>query len=353
LTSIGIYFCNLQVNWFKEVGMRADRLLSLLLLLQTRGRRTARELAAELEVSTRTIYRDVDALCSAGIPIFVQRGPGGGIDLLEDYRTDLTGLSDPELQALFMVSIPTALVELGVGEDLRTGMRKLVASQSSRRQLQATQIQPRVHLDSSPWNSGLSQNLPILRTLHIGLMKDRIVCLRIKLPFETEIDLVVEPYGLVAKLGRWYLVCRREGRLRALSVSQILEATLTDENFDRSESFDLVGFWETWCGARQRSRSGFTTRLRLSQQLLPYLVWGGEAFEVVAQMDLVEDADHTWREAVLRFDNFHQARIHILGFGGACEVLEPEALRLSVADFARQTVKQYEHSQAVESDSPH
>ena len=97
--------------------MRADRLLSILMHLQTRGRTTAAELASELEVSTRTIYRDVDALGAAGIPVYMQRGPGGGIDLLEAYRTDLTGLSDSELQAMFMLAIPAALVELGVEDD--------------------------------------------------------------------------------------------------------------------------------------------------------------------------------------------------------------------------------------------
>jgi predicted DNA-binding transcriptional regulator YafY len=322
--------------------MRADRLLSLLMLLQTRGRSTAAALASELEVSTRTIYRDVDALSGAGIPVYVQRGPGGGIDLLEAYRTDLTGLSDPELQAMFMLAVPAALVELGVEDDFRTGMQKLIASVSDRRQVHARQIQERVHLDSSPWHGERSQSSPILRTLHLGLMEDRLIELHVRLPFETEINLVVEPYALVAKQGSWHLVFRREGRLRVRRVSHIVQATLREDVFLRSESFDLPEFWKTWCRDRARARQSFSAKLRVSPQLLPYLLRDRASYEVLSSEETGKSGNRSWSEVVLGFDNFYQARTQVLGFGGACEVLEPEALRLSVADFARQSMRLYE-----------
>jgi predicted DNA-binding transcriptional regulator YafY len=325
--------------------MRADRLLSILMLLQTRGRTTAADLASELEVSTRTIYRDVDALSAAGIPVYVQRGPGGGIDLLEAYRTDLTGLSDSELQAMFMLAIPAALVELGVEDELRTGMQKLIASLSGQRQVHARHIQERVHLDSSPWHGARSQSSPILHTLHHALMEDRQVRLRVRLPFETQIDLIAEPYALVAKQGSWHLVFRREGRIRVISVSKVLQATLRDVAFKRSESFNLLEFWKTWCRDRASARRFFLARLRVSPQLLPYLLRGGASYEVISLEESGKSGNHTWNEVILGFEDFYQARTQLLGFGGACQVLEPAALRLSVADFAGQIVKRYEPGQ--------
>ncbi len=108
--------------------MRADRLLAMLILLQTRGRMTARELSEELEVSERTVYRDMLALGMAGMPVYTERGPGGGCTLLESYRTDLNGLTENEVRALFMLSIPAPLVDLGLSLELKAALLKLSAA---------------------------------------------------------------------------------------------------------------------------------------------------------------------------------------------------------------------------------
>src|SRR5512139_1392804 len=131
--------------------MRADRLLGLLMILQSRGRQTAGQLAAELEVTERTIYRDVLALSTAGVPVYAERGPGGGIALLEDYRTNLTGLTAGEARALFTLSIPSPLVDLGLNLDLQSALRKLAAALPPARLSDASRLLQRVHLDWSPW----------------------------------------------------------------------------------------------------------------------------------------------------------------------------------------------------------
>lgn len=322
--------------------MRADRLLSLLMLLQARGRMTASQLAMELEVSTRTIYRDVDALCSAGVPVYVLRGPGGGIDLLEAYRTNLTGLSDAEVQALFMISIPAALVELGVGGDLRAALRKLTASLSSHRRLEARRVQERFHLDNTAWGGNTGEISPTLGNMQRALMEDRVLRLRVRLPFEAKVDQDLAPFGLVAKEGSWYLVGEREGRVRVLQVSRVIEAKILNEVFIRPASFDLEGYWGTWCEDRQRTRSIFTARLRISPRLLYHLERSGEIHELAPADEEREGSSQNWQVLNMEFESFYDARSRILGFGGACEVLEPESLRLSVADFAVQTSQLYQ-----------
>src|SRR5512136_703550 len=131
--------------------MRADRLLSLLMLLQARGRMTAQELAAELEVSERTIYRDINALSASGVPVYAESGPGGGCALLDSYRTNLTGLDQDEVRALFMLSIPAPLDQLGVSQELRTALLKLSAALPDTRRGDEERTRQRIHLDSTWW----------------------------------------------------------------------------------------------------------------------------------------------------------------------------------------------------------
>ena len=131
--------------------MRADRLLSLLMLLQTRGRMTAQALADELEVSVRTVYRDIEALSSAGVPVYADRGPGGGCALVDNYRTHLTGLHEGEVRALFMASMPSALADLGLGADLKAALLKLLAALPAERRHDDQWVRQRIFLDWESW----------------------------------------------------------------------------------------------------------------------------------------------------------------------------------------------------------
>jgi predicted DNA-binding transcriptional regulator YafY len=236
----------------RELAMRADRLLSILMLLQARGKLTAEQLAAELEVSVRTIYRDLDALSAAGVPVYAERGPGGGCALLDSYRTTLTGLTQDEVRALFMLSIPAPLAELGVGQELRAALFKLAAALPASRRGDEERVRRRIHLDSVAWFQ-TNEPVPYLHTIQRAVWDDRRLDLVYRLPFDARGQWRVEPYGLVAKASTWYLVCTHGGHIRALRVSHVLDARLVDEPFQRPADFDLAAFWRAWCAGPGRA----------------------------------------------------------------------------------------------------
>lgn len=320
--------------------MRADRLIAMLALLQVRGRMTARELAAELEVSTRTIYRDLDALSAAGVPVYTELGRNGGCALLEGYNSGLARLTEPEVQALLMLSIPAPLTELGVGQELRTALIKLATFLPTERTEAQHQVRDRIHLDSSPWHQP-AEPVPHLRTIQQAVWQDRKLELTYQLPFKAEVQRVVEPYGLVAKTNVWHLVLASDGELRVLRVTDVVAAHLSEECFQRRPGFDLQAYWTAWCTVRERNQPSYTIRARISPALLD-LIQLLDADSLVE----VEEPDGTcrsdgWARVRLQFDSFIDARKRTLGMGGAIEVLEPRALRASVIDFATQAVELY------------
>jgi len=323
--------------------MRADRLLSLLMLLQTRGHMTAQELAEELETSVRTIYRDIDALSAAGVPVYAERGPGGGCALLDSYRTNLTGLTEDEVRALFMLSIPAPLAELGVSQELKAALLKLSAALPAARRHDESHVRQRIHLDWAGWHQP-EEPAPHLQTIHQAVWQDR--KLHIAYPVEIvsyvkQFERLVDPYGLVAKAGVWYLVCAGDGRMRVQRVSRILEAHLAGERFERPADFDLAAFWERWCARQEESRPTYPVTARVSPDLVALLplYLGGRIHAALAQAG-PPDAEG-WVTLVLPFETAQAARDRILGFGKAVEVLEPEPLRKSIVDFAVQIVSFY------------
>jgi predicted DNA-binding transcriptional regulator YafY len=315
--------------------MRADRLLTLLMLLQTRGTLTAAELAADLEVTERTIYRDVIALSTAGIPVYTERGPGGGIALVENYRTDLTGLRPEEASALSMLEIPEPLIRLGVGTELKTALLKLSASIPSAAREQQTLSRQRIHLDAAWWFQS-EEPAPHLGTLQQAVWQDRMLRTIHRGAFDTPIERVVAPYGLVAKATIWYLVYRFEDRLRARRVSQIIEAEILPQTFRREPDFDLVGFWQRWCADYESDRPRFEVSALVAPGLADRLhkILVGEIVDMIPTPP--DQRREGWRVMRLTFESFEVARTRLLGFGSAVEVLEPLALRLSIADYAEQ-----------------
>jgi predicted DNA-binding transcriptional regulator YafY len=320
--------------------MRADRLLSLLMLIQARGKMTVRELADELEVSERTIYRDITALSTSGVPVYASRGPGGGVRLIEEYRTTLTGLTPDETRALFMMSIPAPLMQLGMGEKFKGALLKLSASLPDSRRADEARTRQRIHLDSSWWFQS-EQDVPCMQTIQQALWQDR--CLHIKVRwgfFNTELEQEAEPYGLVAKANVWYLVYGRGGTPHVTRVSQIIAAELLPDSFIRPPDFDLVDFWEAWC-REYESQLPFLARVRVSPEALPMLAEyvGDRARGQLAQTP-IPDVDG-WVTLDLPFESFVAARSRLLGLGRAVEVLEPESLRMSLVNFAEQIVGFY------------
>lgn len=319
--------------------MRADRLLSLLMLLQSRGKTTAEVLAAELEVSVRTIYRDVEALSMAGVPVYAERGPGGGVALIDSYRTNLTGLNKDEVRALFILSIPAPLDQLGVTGELKAALRKLSAALPAANRHDEIFIRQRIHLDAVWWFQQ-QEAVPYLQTLQKAVWEDRKLWLKYRSRFDTEVERLVDPYGLVAKSGIWYVVCARDDLMRVYRVSRIQDVQLTDAHFQRPGNFDLATFWREWCTRFEESRPTYPVIARVAPGLVPHLpsIFGAALRETIAQT--TPDAEG-WLTLELPFETLEAARERILGFGNAIEIVEPEALRCSVLDFAEQIVTLY------------
>lgn len=315
--------------------MRADRLLAILMILQSRGRMTARQLAEELEVSDRTIYRDVTALSTAGIPLYTEGGPGGGIGLVESYRTDLTGLRPEEAQALSLLNIPEPLVRLGMGQELKAALLKLAGAVSPRLQEKQQQARARIHLDSTWWFQGEDET-PCLPGLQQAVWGDWRCRIAYRGEFRTRFEAVIEPYGLVAKASIWHLVFRLQERMRVLRVSQIEEVAILGERYRRAEDFELAAFWRGWCERIENEQPRFEVTALVAPTLAGRLAWLLQE----NQPDLLNAPPglerQGWKRMTLNFENFESARTRLLGFGGAIEVLEPLALRYSLADYARQ-----------------
>lgn len=320
--------------------MRADRLLSLLLLLQTYGRMTAKMLAEKLEVSERTIHRDIDALSAAGVPVYGEVGRAGGFYLLDSYKTNLTGLTEKEVHALFMLSIPAPLIDLGMSQDLQGALLKLSAALPDNYRQKELDVRQRFHLDSTWWHQ-LEEPVPFLGIIERAVWGDHRLKIRYRPMFAFEMEQVIDPYGLVAKAGVWYLVYAGGGRVRACGVADLLNVQETDDTFDRPEDFNLADFWRWWCTEQEGSRSNYPVIVRVAERFIPELpnIFGARIREKIIRAEPV-DAEG-WITLELSFESPMAARSRLLSFGNAVEVLEPLALRKSIEDYAKQIVKLY------------
>jgi predicted DNA-binding transcriptional regulator YafY len=300
---------------------------------------TARELAAELEVSERTVYRDIDALGMAGVPVYGESGPEGGFALVDSYRTNLTGLTEGEVRALFMLSIPAPLADLGVSQELRAALRKLSAALPDTRRCDEERVRQRFHLDSTWWRQG-EERVPHLQAIHRAVWEDRKLHVVYRTPFAFDLERLVAPYGLVAKAGVWHLVCGRNGGVHVYRVSSLLDVHATEEPFQRPQGFDLAAFWKEWSTGYEALLSSFTATLRVAPGFVPVLPrYFGSIHDQVARAGPPDEEG--WIRLEFSFESFEAARERILGFGRGVEVLEPPALRRSVLDYAEQIVDLY------------
>ena len=318
--------------------MRADRLLSLVLLLQARGRVTAEAIAAELEVSVRTIYRDLDALVAAGVPVLTESGPGGGCHLMEDYRFPLRGLRPDEAEALLILGVPGVLRELGLD-------RALDAAQRQIRVTAGPGPVALVHLDMPRWFGG-QEEVPALRDLARALRSGRRLALRYRPQAEESgaEPRVVGPLGLVNKAGLWYLVTCAPDRpgLRVFRVARITSARVLAERFERPAGFDLAGFWRQWSAEFEASRPRLPVTLRVSPRARAAF---GEVFGAAAGPALaaaLPPDGSGWRVVTLSFEHERAAVGRLAGFADQVEVLTPPSVRAGLVATARQILRRYD-----------
>ncbi|MFI9251193.1 helix-turn-helix transcriptional regulator [Streptomyces sp. NPDC053069] len=308
--------------------MRASRLVTLLLLLQNRGRMTARQLADELEVSVRTVYRDVEALGAAGIPLYGAAGHAGGYRLVGGYRTRLTGLTADEAQAAFLTALPGVAAELGLGEALATAQLKLRAALPTELRKHAERIQERFLLDAPGWYGDVDR-VPHLAAVAAAVWARRAVVLRYRRwRAPEEIERRVEPYGLVLKAGRWYLVAGGTSGIRTYRVDQVLEVRPTEEGFVIPDGFDLAGYWNGYL-------ADFRARLHTGEALVRLTPEGARRLGVTATGD-------GWTEARVPIESIDHAHREFLRLGADVEVMAPAELRNRIAETARTLAARYE-----------
>jgi predicted DNA-binding transcriptional regulator YafY len=312
--------------------MRASRLLSVLLLLQDRGRMTAQQLADELEVSVRTVYRDMEALAAAGVPLYADPGHDGGYRLVHGYRTRLTGLTHEEAEALSLAGLPGPAADLGLGSVLATAQLKLMAALPHELRDRTGVLRQRFHLDTAGWYARTEP------TPHLAAVVDavwhqqrvRIRYRRWKAP--QEVTRTLEPYGLVLKAGRWYLVASHSDSVRTYRISQILRIRILEDHFDRPYDFDLAAHWGSYLEEFDARRYQDEAVVRLSPHIMEQLPDFLDPAVVRAAHDTAGPPGPDGRvQVVIPIESVEHAAGMLLRLGTDAEVLAPTELRALIA----------------------
>ncbi len=329
--------------------MRASRLLSILLLLQTQGRLTAGQLADRLEVSVRTIYRDVEALHAAGVPLYGEAGHAGGYQLVDGYRTRLTGLTVQEAESLFLTGLPGPAAELGYTEVVSALQLKLQAALPVELRDRATQLQQRFHLDAPGWYQDGDASTHLADIAHAVWHEHRV---RVRYrSWQGEVTRTIEPYGLVLKGGRWYVVAGRVDPDRTgigtYRVNQIVALEPLADTFDWPTGFDLASYWRAQV-------MEFRGRLHQREAVIRLSPQGRRRLREVASEVVWSAVDRSagpadgdgWVTAVVPIESLTHAHGEFLRLGAEVEVLEPADLRAQLADTARALAARYAGQQA-------
>jgi predicted DNA-binding transcriptional regulator YafY len=319
--------------------MRASRLLSIMMLLQAKGRMSAESLSEELEVSVRTIYRDIDQLSAAGVPVYADIGRNGGFALLDGWRTRLTGLTAPEARALFLSGLPGPASELGLGDEVAQAELKLLAALPADWQMEATRMSSRFHLDPKGWFSS-GPRPEFLKAVAEAVWSERRIT--IKYDSWTQIsERTIEPLGLVLKGGVWYLVAQRETGMRTYRLSQVLALTPLDEYFTRPADFDLPKHWRDSTASFEREIYVGVSRVRATRRGVGRLKDISQRVkdEIEAQTLTFDDEGFALLNVPIEEETW--AAREMTRVGAEVEVLEPITLRERMTDIARKLANFY------------
>ena len=315
--------------------MKSSRLLSMLLLLQGVQRRSARELAAELEVSERTVYRDMDALSASGVPIYAERGAGGGICLAEGYRKALTQFGEDEIRALF-ISGSNPLIDLGLGIDRERAMQKLSGALNDVQRKAAQKTRGRIHLDHRRWNQA-DQPQELLSRLRRAVWEDRTVRLSYRDREAKTTQRECDPLGLVSKAGVWYLVARCGEEYRTFRAERMIDVEPLERSFARPPDFDLDAYWQTSISAVEKEVKRFPVLLRVASMYVDEVCRYWEAQMI---QERPQDPDQSI-EVRMIFSGRESAVHNLLYWGPKVVLLEPLDLRDDILAIAKITIEHY------------
>ncbi|KKO52430.1 helix-turn-helix transcriptional regulator [Paenibacillus sp. DMB20] len=315
--------------------MRADRLITIVLLLQNYGRMTSRELADKLETSERTIHRDMEALSMAGVPVYSERGANGGWLLPEDYRTNLTGMKAEEMQTLLLAHPTTVIKDLGLQQVFHQALEKLLAAFPSGYSKDAEMVRERIHVDGAGWHQS-HEKLPHLPLIQDAVWREKKMHMLYRKEEET-IERIVEPLGLVAKGGIWYLAAACEGEVRTYRISKVAEARLLEESFHRPEPFDLAMYWEQSTQRFKANLPRYPAKLRFNKNV--YSRIKQQRYMKITHADTTENE---WMQAEVEFHTLESACDILLGLGPFVKVVEPGELREKIIQQAKSILSVYD-----------
>ncbi len=302
----------------------------MLLTLQAKGQLSANTLAKELEVSKRTVYRDVDALSAAGVPVYAERGSRGGVVLAAGYRAALTNLGDKEIRALF-VSASNPLADLGLGGSLARSLELLAGALPADKRRAAERARGRIFIDAKRWMHA-EQPREHLAELQRAIWNDLRVALHYRDRNGKITRRVVEPLGLVAKAGIWYLPALSSGEMRVFRAERIIDAKCTSERFAWPQDFNLESFWREWSAALADRAPRYEVQLRIIGD-------EGSVHDSLAWWEARFDAEG--RTAYVSYPSRDSAIGDVLALGGKVEAVSPSEFRKAVMSRAREALGVY------------
>jgi predicted DNA-binding transcriptional regulator YafY len=319
--------------------MRAARLLSIQMMLETRGPLSARELAGALEISVRTLHRDIDHLSAAGVPIVAARGCSGGFRLLEGWKTRLTGLTPSEAQAVFLSGLAGPAAQLGIREPMQSAQLKLLTSLPASWRDEAKRMQSRLHLDPVDWYKEAAP-VPHLATVAEAVWSDRKLALRYQ-SWKSITARVTSPLGLVLKAGTWYFVGHADDGFRTYRIAGISAAEILPDRARRPKGFDLARHWQAAVEKFERTIYAGTARVLATPAGLRALSLLNAA--TARAVAAVEPPDKTTDRVSIRIpiESIETATAQLLALGPNVEVMEPRALRQNVQHRLQELTRTY------------